>query len=144
MFFRREKPRIYAFAEQLDRLRQRGFQIEKAGSTTARVLRQGCAADIREVAEGQVTIGDVGVMVGGQMALLVELGFQKVWQTPDGKRLPALANHMRALHAFSEDLHEALGLKILYNESLGTVNEHHVYDRVVGRDRGVRQHPWDR
>ena len=31
----------------------------------------------------------------------------------------------------------------LYNESLGTVSNLYLYDRVEGRDRGVHDKPWD-
>ena len=146
MFFRREKPRTYTFEEQLDKLRQQGFQVEQTSATSARVARGGCAAHIRKPMEGQISVKveDVGLLIGGQVALLVELGYQKVWQTPDGKRFPALAEHLHAMHDFSEDLRESLGLESLYNESLGTVNERHLYDRVVGRDLGKTRHPWER
>jgi leucyl-tRNA synthetase len=41
---------------------------------------------------------------------------------------------LKALHAFEEDLTEALGLESLYNTSLGTTNDFHVYDRLAGRE----------
>jgi hypothetical protein len=59
----------------------------------------------------------------------VDTGFQKFWRTPDGRDLPALAAHLRELHAFLEDLRETLGLTSLYNTALGTVNDLHLYDR---------------
>ena len=55
----------------------------------------------------------------------------------------ALASELKAVHAFQEDLREALGLVSLYNESLGTVSTEYLYDRVQGRDRGVPKRPWE-
>jgi hypothetical protein len=74
---------------------------------------------------------------------LVDAGYQKFFETPSQKRLPAQASHLKAIHAFDEDLREALGIKSLYNESLGTRNDLHMYDRVEGRDH-PRPRPWDR
>lgn len=142
MFFRREKPRVYTFAEQLERLKQAGFQVTETGPSKARVVRDGCAADIRQEGDGQVKIEEVGVLLGGELAVLIELGYQKIWRTARGVEAPALAHHLQAMHEFSEDLRETLGLPSLYNESLGTVNEAHLYDRLAGRDQGMAKHPW--
>jgi len=64
------------------------------------------------------------------MGLLVDAGYQKFWRTPNGQCAPALADELRELHAFEQDLREALGLESWYNTSLGTVNDLHEYDRV--------------
>ena len=41
----------------------------------------------------------------------------------------------------AEELKEALGLTSLYNESLGTVSDRYVYDRVTDRDQPEPQRP---
>ena len=64
-------------------------------------------------------------------------GYQKFFRTPGGKKRPALADDLKALHDFEEDLKEAFGQTSLYNESLGTVSTLYQYDRVKDRDRGV-------
>jgi hypothetical protein len=74
-----------------------------------------------------------GILAGGEIANLVDGGFQKFFRTPSGKSKPALATDLRALHDFEEDLKEALGLESLYNESLGTVSTFYQYDRLQGR-----------
>jgi len=48
----------------------------------------------------------------------VDVGYQKFWRTSNGHEAPALAAHLAELHAFLEDLREALGLISLYNTSL--------------------------
>jgi hypothetical protein len=74
----------------------------------------------------------------------VDAGFQKYWLAPSGARAAATAEQLKALHNFEEDLREALGLVSLYNESLGTVNGLHLYDRVKDRDLGVPKRAWER
>ena len=65
------------------------------------------------------------------------------WRTPSGKRVPALATQLKALHNFEEDLKEGLGLPSLYNQSLGTTSDLHLYDRVEHRDEAPSPKPWD-
>jgi hypothetical protein len=55
--------------------------------------------------------------------------------------VPATADHLKALHEFSEELREAVGDVSLYNESLGTVSDRYVYDRVKDRDLPEAQRP---
>ena len=82
-------------------------------------------------------------MMAGEIGLLVDGGFQKFWHTSSGRKAPAIAGQLKTLHAFQEDLREALGLESLFNEALGTVNDLHLYDRVKDRDQGVPKRPWE-
>jgi hypothetical protein len=84
-----------------------------------------------------------GVIMGNEIGTLTDVGFQKFFTTPSGKRKPALAEELKAIQNFQEDLREALGLESLYNESLGTVSNVYVYDRVEGRDQGDAHKPWE-
>ena len=84
-----------------------------------------------------------GVVMSGEIGALVDGGFQKFFQTPTGKRKPALAADLHGLHDFQEDLREALGQDSLYNESLGTVSTLYLYDRVKDRDKGVAKREWE-
>ena len=143
MFFRREKPHVLTFSERIDQARSAGFQTSAGAQGATRVSRNGIAADVREGADGMPDISAVGAIIGDEIGPLVELGYQKIWQTPSGKRAPATAPNLKALHAFTEDLREALGLTSLYNEGLGTVNQQHLYDRVVGRDVKREKKPWE-
>jgi hypothetical protein len=128
MFFRRPQPTQPSFQDRLNQLRQLGFEVETQGDGRVRAARDGCAAIVRE---GRVE--RAGYVVRGGIAQLVDGGFQKFWAM-DGKRVaPAIAPQLKALHAFEEDLLEALGLESFYNTSLGTTNDLHVYDRVEGR-----------
>lgn len=142
MFFRRPEPKPPTFAERLQTLRDTGFQVVRRPDETYRVTRDGCGAVIRELPGRGIQVYRAGWIIGGDIALLVDAGFQKFWRVGD-RRYPALASHLEALHAFEEDLREALGLESLYNTSLGTTNDLHLYDRVEGRDRGHVRRPWE-
>jgi hypothetical protein len=144
MFFRREKPRIPSFDERLKTLKQMGIRSAKKSSDHAVAMRGQCAAMIRQTSETGYQIDPVGIVVGNEIGELVDAGNQKYWLTPSGKREPATAEQLHALHAFTEDLREGLDLKSLYNEGLGTVNALHLYDRVQDRDRGVPRRPWEK
>ena len=141
MFFRREKPKVYTFSERMSELRQAGFDVQDGPKT--RVSRKGCAADLSDAGDGLVRVEQSGVLVGSEIGQLVDVGYQKTWQTPSGKRVAARAEHLKALHAFTEDLRETLGLTSFYNESLGTTNDLHLYDRVEDRDAGAHTKPWE-
>jgi len=70
-------------------------------------------------------------------------GFRSFSRRPPAGRKPALADELKALHDFEEDLKEGLGQESYYNESLGTVSTFYSYDRVKDRDRGVPKRVWE-
>jgi hypothetical protein len=148
MFFRRAKPHEFTFEERLENLKKLGFEIKMEAPGRALVTRGGCGAIVESASEtpgdGGVKIGKAGVLMGGEIGLLVNHGYQMFLSTPSGRERPALASHLRTLHAFDEDLREGLGLTSLYNLSLGTTTDEHLYDRVEERDEGPHSHPWDK
>ncbi len=144
MFFRREKPQEFTLESRLANLKQFGFETGRDASGKPLVTRNGCAATVEDAGGGQVSIGKAGVLVGSEIAHLVHGGYQMFLQTAAGKQLPALAPHLKALHAFDEDLREGLGITSLYNQSLGTTCDDHLYDRVKDRDAVAHGHPWDK
>jgi hypothetical protein len=133
MFFRNHKKAKVGFSDHLAKLREAGFTVS-GESSQARVSKRGCAAVVEDRGDNAPIVGKAGVVVGDEIGLLVDGGFQKFFQTPKGRRIPALAEHLTALHDFQEDLREALGLVSLYNQGLGTTFDQHMYDRVKGRD----------
>lgn len=144
MFFRRVEPKAATFEERLDTLRRSGFQTDRQPDGRVKVSKNGCAAMVADAPGPIPQIDRAGWMVGNDIALLVDGGYQKFWRVGDVRKAPALAGQLRALHAFEEDLKEALGLESLYNTSLGTTNDLHLYDRVEGRGRSGLERPWDR
>lgn len=143
MFFKREKPKVPTFAERMEQLKAAGYSVVAGGGSTL-VRKNSYAAVLKEEADGRASIVDTGLVIGDEVAVLTDVGFQKIFLTPSGRKAPALAEHLKGLHDFTEDLREALGLPSLYNESLGTINEKHLYDRVWYRDAGRQPKPWER
>ena len=142
MFFRRVAPKEPAFEDRLDALRRAGFETASQPDGRVRVSKNGSAATIAHRPGEELRIDRAGWLIGGEIARLVDGGYQKFWRSDSGRKTPALAGQLQALHSFEEDLREALGLVSLYNTSLGTTNDLHLYDRVEGRDRGLATHPW--
>jgi hypothetical protein len=98
------------------------------------VRKYGCAAEIAAAADGTTELlARPGWLLGGQIARLVDRGYQKFLKTPQTE-IPATAEHLHAIHEFSEELSEAAGATSLYNESLGTTSDRYLYDRVKGRE----------
>ena len=143
MFFRRERPQTTSFQEKLSALPGAGFTVTSQSGGAARIARDVCAVDLKEV-DGAVHVDDrAGILMAGEIGVLVDGGYQKFFRTPGGKKKPALAAELNALHDFEEDLKERLGLQTLYNEALGTVSTIYQYDRVKDRDRGVPKRVWE-
>jgi len=142
MFFRNQKPHEWTFDERLGNLKQFHFEVQRQGAG-ARVTRDGSGAMVQDLGNGQVKVGKAGVLVGGEIANLVSRGYQMFLRTPSGKEIPALADQLKKLHAFDEDLREGLGLTSLYNLSLGTTSDDHLYDRVEDRDQPHHPRPWE-
>ena len=141
MFFRREKPKVVTFEDRLQTLRDMGFHTESAGSGT-RVTRDGLAVLVRAGSGESVEAGKPGLLVRNEIGVLTNGGYQMFFRTDHDVMVPARAEQLKALHAFNEDLREALGQTSLYNQSLGTTSAAHLYDRVKDRDAGVPVRAW--
>jgi hypothetical protein len=139
MFFRREKAQELTFEQRIQNLSGAGFQASLRGEKA--VVMRGHYAAV--VGSSPLAVKENGMIVGKEIGELVHGGFQMFFQTPSGEKRPALAEQLKALHAFNEDLRDALGITSLYNESLGTTNDKHLYDRVKDRDAGVPKRPWE-
>jgi hypothetical protein len=135
-----KKIAIPAFADALATLAGHQFDVSSArdgSNATAKafqVRKYGCAAEIAAAPDGTtLVLVRPGWLLGGQIARLVDRGYQKFLKTPN-LEIPATADHLRAIHEFSEELNEAAGATSLYNESLGTTSDRYLYDRVQGRE----------
>lgn len=155
--FWKKKVVKHTFNDVLSSLGAQKFDVaaagEGAGGTRVagayRVSKYGCAAEIApsaavsekiipQPAPAQI-VTKVGFLLNGQIARLVDKGYQKFLKTPK-LEIVATADHLRALHQFSEELDEAAGTTMLYNESLGTTSDSYLYDRVKGREAHTETH----
>lgn len=136
------------YDEALAWLRDHQFDVLDAPGVSNRVFlkKHNVSAAIERADDGGVRLfAKPGYLVGGQIARLVDKGYQKFLKTTKTE-IPATADQLKAIHTFSEELKEATGSISLYNEGLGTVSDRYMYDRVEDRDepqsaRPVR--PWE-
>ena len=98
------------------------------------VRKYGCGAVLAKTpAGGAGYITRPGYVIGGEISLLVDRGYQKFLRTSKVE-VAATAAHLHALHAFDEELCEAIGTPDYYNLALGTVSDLYLYDRLKGRE----------
>lgn len=136
------------YDEALNWLREHQFDILEAPGTKNRVFlkKYNCSAAIEKTEDDSVKVfAFPGYLIGGEIAKLVNKGYQQVLKTTKTE-IAATADHLKALHEFTEELKEAIGKPSLYNESLGTVSDAYAYDRVEGRDKpdtARPKRPWE-
>ena len=106
----------------------------KRTPNAVQVRKYGCAAEIAAAPDGTVEIlARAGWLMNGEIARLVDRGYQKFLKTSK-LEIPASADHLRAIHEFTEELNEAIGATSLYNQALGTTSNVYNYDRIQGRE----------
>ncbi|HTC75330.1 MAG TPA: hypothetical protein VK684_07120 [Edaphobacter sp.] len=135
---KKTSPRI--FNDVLVLLGSQRFDVAPAQDVAKRTLnavqvrKYGCAAEIAAAPDGTVEIlARPGWLLNGEIARLVDRGYQK-FQKTSKMEIPATADHLRAIHEFTEELNEAIGATSLYNQALGTTSDVYNYDRVKGRE----------
>jgi hypothetical protein len=145
-----KKPRLRTWDETVSELRRLQFDVQEVpgAANQLRISKHGCAI-VLEKADNEAGLRMAvrpGLVIGGEIAHLVDRGFQKFFLAGKAE-LPATAERLHTLHQFVEELKEAAGSITLYNEALGTVSDAYLYDRVKGRDLPQSQRPtpaWDR
>jgi hypothetical protein len=131
------------YEEAVDWLRAHGFEVLEAPGTSHRIFlkKLNCSAAIEKDGDGTARIfAYPGYLIGGEISKLVNRGYQQVLKTTKTE-VAATDEHLKALHQFTEELKEGLGVPSLYNESLGTVAEAYQYDRVENRDKPASVRP---
>jgi len=132
------KSRNPNFDQALELLRAHGFTLEPypAVSGATMVAKHGAAAVLVPAADKAAPPAFAvtpGILVRGQIARLVDRGYQKFIKSSQFE-LPATAAQLHAIHAFSEELSQFAGEVSLYNQSLGTTSDLYLYDRLQGRE----------
>ena len=125
------------FDEILSKLRSLQFDVREVPGVANRfqVSKYGCAAMLAPAKDGKgaALVTRPGVLFGGEIAHLLDRGFQKFFKTSK-LEIPATADRLKAEHLFADELGEVTGEITLYNEALGSVSDEYMYDRVKGRD----------
>ena len=113
---------------------QAGFVVTGAQTSRIELKKSGCVAYLEKQGRGWIYSGPPYFVVQGINCELEDRGYQKFWLSKsDGKRFPIRKVDLEILHRFDEEVRYVLGLKSLYNESLGSTNARTVYDRLTGR-----------
>ena len=137
------KTRTPNFQEILDALRAHGFDVApfKGIADGMMVSKGGVAAVLapgqanpKSDGNGASLAVTPGVLVRGEIARLLDRGYQKFIKTSQYE-LPATAAQLHAIHGFTEELNLVTGAMGLYNESLGTTSDLYEYDRLRGREQ---------
>jgi hypothetical protein len=127
------KPR--AAGDLRTQFREARFEVVERGSSpeSIAVKKNNCTYYLERRADGAwIRSGPPYFTVRGLECKLEDRGYQKFWYHR-GQRFPVRATDLSTLHRFDEEARALLGLKSLYNESLGTTSARSVYDRLRGR-----------
>ncbi|MGA3211337.1 MAG: hypothetical protein ABSD20_08505 [Terriglobales bacterium] len=142
-----KKAKQPGYEQVLQWFRDHAFAVVEApgASHRATLTKLNCSAAIEQGVSGAAKIfAYPGCLVGGEIAKLVNRGYQQFLKTTK-LELPATAEKLTALNHFVAEFKQGLGLTNLYNESLGTTSEDCIYDRIVNRDLADRpKRPWER
>ena len=131
----RKEPPPITYDQALNWLRAHAFDISEAPNASAQVLvkKHGCATILAPGPKNSIlVIHHPSVFLAGEMAVLLDRGFQKFLKT-SRLELPATSDHLLALHNFQQELAQAIGHDLVYNLALGTVSDSYLYDRLKGR-----------
>src|SRR5271165_7158635 len=102
----KKKVKTKSYEDAVAWFREHGFDVLEAPGTSNRVFlkKYQCSAAIERTEGGGVKIfAYPGYLINGEISKLVDHGYQKVLQTTKGI-YPATADHLKALHEFSEEL----------------------------------------
>jgi hypothetical protein len=129
-------PPVKTFANALDYFRCHQFDVADVPGVAnqVQIKKYGCGAVVAKTPnDGATCVVRPGCLIGGEISVLVDRGYQKFLRTSK-LEVAATAAHLQALHAFDEELCEAIGATDYYNLALGTVSDLYLYDRLKGRE----------
>ena len=132
----KQKSPVYNFDSALSYLRTHSFDVRDTPGVANQIdiRKYGCGAVLARKQDGGISyIAGPGCIVGGEIATLVDRGYQKFLITKRVE-IAATADHLRSLHVFQEELAVSTGHPDFYNLALGTVSDLYLYDRLKGRD----------
>lgn len=138
-----KKPQQLTYQQVVQWFREHQFEVLDAPGSANRVFlkKANCSAAIEMDPNGGAKVfAYPGYLVGGEIAKLVNRGYQQFLKTTRTE-VPATADKLTALHGFVEEFKQALHLPNLYNEALGTTSEHYIYDRIEDRDLPESRRP---
>jgi hypothetical protein len=132
------------FDQAQQKLASLGFTCSSLSGGKLLVRKSGCAAIVGPANGGKSAeiLVPPGRVVQGELARLVDRGYQKFFKTAE-REVPTRPEQLAELGRFENELRYACGIPSLYNESLGTVSDRYIYDRIWFRDEGRQPKPWE-
>jgi hypothetical protein len=104
-------------------LKAAGFEIRPSSILPSwiQASRGDCAVLFRETLDNRVEmLRSPGLLRNGKIFRVLDKGYQK-FLTDDQREIPANASHLEQISSFYQDFKEAIGLPVLFNESLGAL-----------------------
>jgi hypothetical protein len=134
------------FDQTLESLRAHGFTVAPWSGAACGYLvsKHGAAAVLTAGKERVVVVSEgPGILNGGEVAHLLDRGYQKFLKTSKFE-IPATAAQLHSIHLFGEELKQLTGSTSLFNQALGTTSDLYQYDRLKGREapEGAPRQPW--
>lgn len=134
------------FDQTIEILRAHSFEVAPSDAVAGGFLvsKKDAAAVLVAQQDAVVMAVGSGALVRGEVARLLDRGFQKFLKTSQFE-IPASATQLHAIHLFNEELKLLTGATSLYNESLGTTSDRYLYDRLKGREAAqtAPARPWE-
>jgi len=126
---------VKTFESALTYFRSHQFDVADTPGVAnqVQIRKYGCGAVLAKTSNaGAAYVVRPGCLIGSEISTLVDRGYQKFLRTSK-LEVAATAAYLHALHAFDEELYEAIGTPDYYNLALGTVSDLYLYDRLKGR-----------
>ncbi len=136
------RPKPTTFAEASAKLADLKFRLTTLRDGKLLVRKYDCAAIMEPAGGGVDFAAQPGRVVGGELARLVDRGYQKFFKTAK-QEVPALPETMAELARFEDEVRYACGIPTLYNQGLGSVSDRYLYDRIWYRDAGRQPKAWE-
>jgi hypothetical protein len=134
-----KKLKVRLFEDAVAWFKDHSFDVLEAPGASHRVFlkKYHCSAAIERTDNSGVKIfAYPGYLINGEISKLVDHGYQKVLQTTKAE-YPATADHLKALHDFSEELKEGLGMIRKAQTSLAAISCHQEASRLAGGSQDV-------
>jgi hypothetical protein len=110
-------------ADPINRLKAAGFETRPSSISTSflQATKGGCAILFRETLDNRIEMfRSPGLLRQGKIFRVLDKGYQK-FLTDDQREIPATATGLEHINSFYQDFKEAVGLPVLFNESLGAL-----------------------
>ncbi|MBZ5551595.1 MAG: hypothetical protein LAO21_02665 [Acidobacteriia bacterium] len=122
--------------DPISQLKAAGFEVRPSNISPSwmQASRGGCAVFFRETLANRVEmLRSPGLLRNGKIFRVLDKGYQK-FLTDDQLEVPATALHLQQINFFYQDFKDAIGLPVLFNESLGALT---AVTRLDGVERPV-------